>query len=388
MRLHKLSALLLMLLIAIVLSACDSERIFAPIFTPTPTVTSTFTPTFTITPTITPALTSTATIFEISEAALETPAGTPTLTNTPSPTFTPTPVGGGNGMIVFVNVSKTEENLEIYNIFRINVDGTGLMNLTNNSNPNEIYMRPRWSPDGQRILFQKIVGFGASLGSRLYVMNNDGSDVQGVLPDPANLDQADIDEKLYDAFGEFSPDGETIAFASNRHVLDSDTPTDFEIFFLDLKDNKISQMTNSYGANVHPTWSPDGTQMVFMSDRDGDWEIFVMDSQGNHIQQLTRNTADDRFPRWSPDGQSILYHSDKGGNIDLYRIDLGDMGETRLTDDPATDATASWSPDGNWIVFHSYRDGDAEIFLMKVDGSEFFQLTDNESTDVVASWGP
>ena len=367
------------------MAACEPERLLDPIFTHTPTITATFT----LTPAFTASATSTetATLTLTPQPVLEQ-AGTATVTLTPSDTHTPTPAGGGGGVIAYVNVDKQEDGLEIYNLFSVNVDGTGIKDLTNNNDPNVIFMRPRWSPDGQLLLYQKIVSYGESLGSTLHSMMFDGSDIHLVSPPVEQTSGAGVDEILYDAFGEFSPDGKTIAFASNRHVLSTKDPTDFEIYLLSLETGELKMITDSSGVNVHPSWSPDGSNLVFMSDRDGDWEIFSMDARGNNLNKLTNNDADDRFPRWSPDGGSIIYHSDRDGNFDIYVLALDGLQDTKVTHDSASDAAGSWSPDGKWILFHSQRDGDSEIYILNVEDGQLIQLTNNESTDVVPSWRP
>ena len=60
-----------------------------------------------------------------------------------------------------------------------------------------------------------------------------------------------------------------------------------------------------------PAWSPDGNRIAFQSDRDGDHEIFVMDADGTNVQQLTDNDSYDENPAWSPDGNRIVFVSDR-----------------------------------------------------------------------------
>ena len=49
-----------------------------------------------------------------------------------------------------------------------------------------------------------------------------------------------------------------------------------------------------------PSWSPDGSQLVFRSQRDGNEEIYVMNADGSGEIRLTDNEAADGNPRWSP----------------------------------------------------------------------------------------
>jgi TolB protein len=49
-----------------------------------------------------------------------------------------------------------------------------------------------------------------------------------------------------------------------------------------------------------PSWSPDGTRIVYTSWRDGDGEIYVMDVDGGDRWKLTSNVFEDEFPAWGP----------------------------------------------------------------------------------------
>jgi dipeptidyl aminopeptidase/acylaminoacyl peptidase len=60
---------------------------------------------------------------------------------------------------------------------------------------------------------------------------------------------------------------------------------------------------------VDPVVSPDGRTIAFASDRDGeDFEIYAVNVFTGEVERLTDNAVDDRDPFWSPDGQRISYY--------------------------------------------------------------------------------
>jgi serine/threonine-protein kinase len=63
-----------------------------------------------------------------------------------------------------------------------------------------------------------------------------------------------------------------------------------------------------------PALSPDGQTIAFMSNRDGNWEIYVVNVDGANLQRLTNNPANDGLPTWSPDGRVIAFASNRGGS--------------------------------------------------------------------------
>ena len=67
----------------------------------------------------------------------------------------------------------------------------------------------------------------------------------------------------------FSPDGKQLAFVSARG-------NDLELGLLDLRTGEIVHLTNTQGANINPTFSPDG-KLAFASDRTDYLEIYLMD---------------------------------------------------------------------------------------------------------------
>ena len=235
--------------------------------------------------------------------------------------------------------------------------------LTNN-NANDGF--PDWSPDGQQIAFES----DRDGNWEIYVMGADGSGVTRLTNNDA-----------IDGFPDWSPDGQQIAFESDRDG-------DWEIYVMGADGSGVTRLTNNDVIDGFPDWSPDGQQIVFHSDRDGDWEIYVMGADGSGVTRLTNNNGGDGGPVWSPDGQQIAFESDRDGDWEIYVMGADGSGVTRLTNNNGGDGGPVWSPDGQQIAFESDRDGDWEIYVMGADGSGVTRLTNNNGGDGGPAWSP
>ena len=55
-----------------------------------------------------------------------------------------------------------------------------------------------------------------------------------------------------------------------------------------------------------------------MSNRDGNHEIYVMNIDGSNQKRLTNNDFDDWYPSWSSDGSQIIFSSLRNGEKSIY----------------------------------------------------------------------
>jgi len=122
----------------------------------------------------------------------------------------------------------------------------------------------------------------------------------------------------YDAHAQFSPDDSKILF--NRQ----ENGSDFNLYVMDVETGFVSQLTEETSEEGYGSWSPDGNSIVFASDRSqesGKTDLFVMNSNGGEVRRITNNPAKDAYPFFSHDGRYLYFNSDREP-AGLYRIEF------------------------------------------------------------------
>ncbi|MDX6269084.1 MAG: eukaryotic-like serine/threonine-protein kinase [Acidobacteriota bacterium] len=192
-------------------------------------------------------------------------------------------------------------------------------------------------------------------------------------------------EIAHDWHPDYSPDGQKIAFASNR-----DGAT--EIYVMDADGTNVRRLTFNTTEDDCPAWSHDGQKIAFQSRRDGQMEVYVMEADGSNQHNLSNAPGEDTRPSWSPDDRRIAYGSntlDAPTNYEIFTMRADGSDKIKLTDNSSFDNDASWSPDGQKIAFTSARDGKSyEIFVMNADGSDVRNLTNHPGDDAKPAWSP
>ena len=164
---------------------------------------------------------------------------------------------------------------------------------------------------------------------------------------------------------------------SNKRLVFEQWDSEASVWHIDLDSLKHTGQTaaqpliQSTHYDVTPQYSPDGQYVAFTSQRSGASEIWISQANGDRPMQLTSFGGPfTSSPRWSPDGTSLTFETRIDGQTDIYTIGIAGGPPTRLTQRSTEDMLPSWSQDGTSIYFASNRTGDWQIWRKSSDGTE------------------
>lgn len=197
----------------------------------------------------------------------------------------------------------------------------------------------------------------------------------------------------------WSPDGSQIIF----HGGDFRTYTNYDLYVIDADGNNLQILPISvdrpYSHESMGAWSPDGEWIAYHSNQRGEWDIYLTDANGENERLLIMHMGDSARLRWSPDGSRVAFTMGPSEyDLQIYVMDIADFLAQRsplniddakqlTTTDIGSNYTHNWSPDGSQIIFTSDRDGNQEVYVMDVDGKNQHNLSNFAfGNDSFPSW--
>ena len=203
-------------------------------------------------------------------------------------------------------------------IYLMQADGSGLTKLVGHS---DFDGSPAWAPDGRRIAFrsENPGPFGAF--GRIYVVNVDGTGLRQVTPDTPDY--------TYDDGPTWSPDGARIAFSRNgglqvinadgtglttlpegaeypawspdgAHIAYGTSSGSWPILVVNADGSNPVPLTSDTVPKGMPRWSPDGQRLVFYRVIGTTSQLFTIRVDGSGESKLSNAGVNEDWPRWSP----------------------------------------------------------------------------------------
>jgi Tol biopolymer transport system component len=196
-----------------------------------------------------------------------------------------------------VYASRASGNWDIY--FQRIGEGN-VVNLTKDFVTDD--SQPAFSPDGEGIAFRS-----ERDGGGIYVMNANGDS-------PVRVSDFGYSPS-------WSPDGGQILVGTEKIPQPSTRPTKSQLWMIDLKSGQRQRI--SEGDALQPTFSPHRKRIAYWSrpDRYGQREhIWTIPVSGGDPVAVTDGSFSDLNPVWSPDGNYLYFSSNRGGSSNIWRV--------------------------------------------------------------------
>jgi len=232
-----------------------------------------------------------------------------------------------------IYASRASGNWDIYSQ---RIGGTNPLNITKDSDASDT--QAVFSPDGERIAFRS-----ERMGGGIFLMGATGEN-------PKRISDFGFNPS-------WSSDGKEIAVAlegitnAGSRLLDKST-----LWAINAETGEKRLVADSDA--VQPAWSPNGKLITFWTaDEKGKRDIQVVDAKGGMPKAITNDAAVDWNPIWSADGKFLYFASDRGGNMNFWRVAIdeqtGDInGEFQAATIPSSlGQHFSFSRDGKQLAY-------------------------------------
>lgn len=194
-----------------------------------------------------------------------------------------------------------------------------------------------------------------------------------------------------------SPDAGTIVFVST-HGGDADL---YSLPFRPEETQALEaarNLTRHPGGDFRPAFSPDGQQIAFSSDRDGaparlpsipfaiqeEGDIYLMDTDGGEVERMTHAPGWDGSPSWSPDGASLLFYSERGAGAPyrVHSLELASGELVAVTPESIPALSPALRSDGS-VLFSTWKaDGPGRRWsVMSMDAAGDLQQVTRDGLD-------
>jgi TolB protein len=185
---------------------------------------------------------------------------------------------------------------------------------------------PAWSPDSTQIVWSKLRGFGVDL----YLANADGSEEKSL-----------VDKGPTDSAPAWSSDGQHLVFTADK----SDQQN---VYVLDIASGEATALTKDYW-DFQPAWSMDGKSILFARDVDdalpqGTIPLYIMNADGSELRAFEEGDSFKGDPTYSPDGSQVVYMSNEDGKWHIYLMDADGSNVRRLTEGDSNNLFPAWRP--------------------------------------------
>ncbi|OMO50404.1 WD40-like Beta Propeller [Corchorus capsularis] len=279
--------------------------------------------------------------------------------------------GGENPQLLLENVQSPVPNLSLFRVegsfpsfspagdriafvefpgvYVVNRDGSNLRQVFSLN-----AFATSWDPVRKGVVYTSAGPEFSSVSTEVDIVSINVDDA-----DQSNYKRLTLDAKN-NAFPSPSPDGKLIVFRSGRTGYKN-------LYIMDAIEGEVAglrRLTEGPWTDTMCNWSPDGDWIAFASDRDnpgsGSFSLYMIHPNGTGLRRLFKSGSGGRanHPSFSPDGKVLVFTTDYGGISaepisnphhyqpygEIYTMKLDGSDLKRLTHNSYEDGTPSWAP--------------------------------------------
>jgi TolB protein len=237
--------------------------------------------------------------------------------------------------------------------------------------------QPDWSPDGSRLA---VVGWTESF-TDLFLWNAEGGNLRQITQNRRGR----VQDSDWVFFPRWSPDGETIAFLSDR-------TTTYPMLWLMRPDgSNVRQLTRtSSGGDIIDsfTWSPDGSRIAATRFSGLLSQVHIVDvARPSPSRPITNEPGGAFDPAWSPDGRYIAYAARDGRRSSIQVIDADGTGPPSALVQTDLGRSPRWSPSGNQLAYLALAGREFELFIVDIFTDSEGRMTAGRPNQVTNQFG-
>jgi len=155
---------------------------------------------------------------------------------------------------------------------------------------------------------------------------------------------------------QISPDDAHVAV----EITDPRTETS-DLWIYDVASGIRSRFTFDAADDAGAEWSPDGQTIIFCSNRRGHYDLYRKALRGTQPEELLFASDQDKYPEdWSPDGRLVLFSCEE----DIWVLPLlGERQPYPFLHSEDGESMAGFSPDGRWVVYQCDEPGGSQVYV-------------------------
>ncbi len=154
-----------------------------------------------------------------------------------------------------------------------------------------------------------------------------------------------------------------------------------EVYTADLLFNRVRPLTADRALVTGPSWSPDGTKLLYTTYyKTGFPDIYMMDLSTGIKKPVATYKGTNTGGAYSPNGRSVAMSLSSSGNAEIFVAESISKKPRRLTTNKSLETSPTWSPDGRRLAFTSDARGKPQIYEVSANGGPMRRIPTNVSS--------